>query len=486
MTEPSPKKRGDDTQKALRGSLWTLGGYGGSQILRLISNLVLARLLFPEAFGLMALVNVFMQGLQMFSDIGIGPSIIQSKSGEHPEFLRAAWTIQVIRGFLLWLLTLLVAYPVALFFAAGNPDAMQLATLLPVTGLTALLGGFTSTSVFTLNRKLAMARMTLLDLIPQLISLGVMIGAAYLHRSVWALVWGGLVYSVVRLYLSHRWNEGPRDRFGWDAASRRELLRFGRWIFLSTIVSFLATHLDRILLGRMLTMSELGLYSIGMTFARVAINTASRLGSTILFPLLSRRQDDPVRLIRSCLKARRAILWASGAVCVAFAIGAPFFFYTLYDERYQQAGIISRWLALYTWAFVLMASMDRIPLALGKPRRLFEANVITTVSMLAAVAGYRFFALPGFIIGMSLSSALSHLYLVWSLPSGRLHMIAQSAFATLGFALYAVPVMGLLNALQSRMPTWGYGPCVFGAALLPCALAAWQVRAQVQKKAVTA
>lgn len=482
MTEAIPRKHGDDTQKALRGSVWTLGGYGGSQILRLVSNLVLARLLFPEAFGLMALVNVFMQGLQMFSDIGIGPSIIQSKSGNRLEFLRAAWTVQVIRGFALWGVTLLVAYPVARFFAAENPDAMSLAVLLPVAGLTALIGGFTSTSVFTLNRKLAMARMTLLDLVPQAVSLCVMIASALFQRSVWALVWGGLAYSLVRLYLSHRWNEGFRDGFGWDAGSRRELLRFGRWIFLSTIVSFLATHLDRILLGRMLTMAELGLYSIGMTFARVAINTASRLGSTILFPLLSRRQDDPVRLIRSCLKARRAILWASGAVCAAFAIGAPFFFDTLYDPRYQQAGIISRWLALYTWAFVLMASMDRIPLALGKPRRLFEANVITTVSMLAAVAGYRLYALPGFIIGMSLSNVLSHAYLVWSLPSGRLEMVLQSVFATLGLALYAGPAMALLNAVQGRLPAWAYGVCVFTAAAVPCALAAGFVRAQVRKK----
>jgi hypothetical protein len=61
-------------------------------------DLILTRLLFPEAFGLMALVQVFMGGLQMFSDLGVNMSIIQSKRGEDPDFLNTAWTFQILRG----------------------------------------------------------------------------------------------------------------------------------------------------------------------------------------------------------------------------------------------------------------------------------------------------------------------------------------------------------------------------------------------------
>ena len=83
---------------ALRGSAWTLVGYGGALTLRLASSLVLTRLLFPEAFGVAALVGIFMQGLQMFSDIGVGPNIIRSPRGDDPDFLNTAWTLQVGRG----------------------------------------------------------------------------------------------------------------------------------------------------------------------------------------------------------------------------------------------------------------------------------------------------------------------------------------------------------------------------------------------------
>ncbi len=86
-------------KKAIGASVWVIIGYGSSQCLRLISNLILTRLLVPELFGLMALVNTFIIGLNLFSDVGIRPSIIRSERGEDPLFLNTAWTLQVIRGF---------------------------------------------------------------------------------------------------------------------------------------------------------------------------------------------------------------------------------------------------------------------------------------------------------------------------------------------------------------------------------------------------
>ena len=102
-----------------RGSLWALLGYGGSQILRLAGNLVLWRLLYAEAFGLMAIVNVFMQGLAMFSDVGIGPSIIQNERGDDPDYLDTAWTIQALRGGALFVVAVIFADPGRAFLPRG-------------------------------------------------------------------------------------------------------------------------------------------------------------------------------------------------------------------------------------------------------------------------------------------------------------------------------------------------------------------------------
>src|SRR5712675_1262901 len=102
--------------RALAGSAWTTFGFGGQKLIQLVSNLVLTRLLFPEAFGLMALANVILLGLGMFSDLGIKPSIVQHEQGDSEKFLNTAWTIQILRGLSVWLAACVLAYPASLIY----------------------------------------------------------------------------------------------------------------------------------------------------------------------------------------------------------------------------------------------------------------------------------------------------------------------------------------------------------------------------------
>ena len=436
--------------QAIHGSFWTLFGFGGSQVLRLGGNLLLARLLFPEAFGLMALVNVFMHGLQMFSDLGIGPAIIQNPRGEEPLFRHVVWTLQIIRGTALWFFACLMAWPVAHFYSSAHPDAMLLIKLLPVIGITAFLGGFTSTSLYIINRHMKIALVTLLELIPQLISICTMVlWALFVQRSVWAMVVGSLAHSITRLILSHCIEPHYHDHLAWSRETAQELIRFGGWIFASTIVSFLVTNLDRMVLGRVLSLAELGIYSIAMTFARLSMQVTTRLSNTVIFPLLSKRQRDLSRLMELCLRGRRIVLLAGGTICVAFVIFAPLFFELLYDPRYQSAGPLARWLSIYIWCWMLVATIDRVPLAIGKTRILFQVNLLNVFSMAAAIPGYRLFGLPGFIIGLSAAQLITCAYVITQLPKQRLLTIRQSALFTLGFGGYTAAALLIQNHIAS-------------------------------------
>jgi len=104
------------SKKAFHAATFVILGFGFSQVIRLFSNILLTRLLIPEFFGIMALSQVVFQGLGLFSDLGIGQGIIRSNRADEPQFLNTAWTLQVIRGFVLFLLVLIVAYPVSLFY----------------------------------------------------------------------------------------------------------------------------------------------------------------------------------------------------------------------------------------------------------------------------------------------------------------------------------------------------------------------------------
>ena len=115
-------RHGDGTRaRSMRSAAFLVIGFGGQNVVRLGGNLILTRLLFPEAFGLMALVQIFLMGLQMFSDVGIQTSIVRDPRGEERAFRDAAWTLQIIRGLVLWIFSCIVAWP-----AAGIPLKQRL------------------------------------------------------------------------------------------------------------------------------------------------------------------------------------------------------------------------------------------------------------------------------------------------------------------------------------------------------------------------
>lgn len=248
--------------RVLRGSTFVAIGYGASQAMRLAANLILTRLLFPEAFGLMALVSVFLVGLAMFSDVGIGLAIMQHKRGDDPVFLNTAWTIQIVRGALLWLVTLVLAVPLARFY-----EAPMLAQLLPVAGLSLFIAGFNPTQIESAGRHLLLGRLTVLDLASQVIGTLSMIGLAFLTGSIWALVTGELIGALAKFWLTQRYLDGLRNRLVWDRATAHEMMRFGKWIFLSTVCGFVLAQGDKAILGRFLSFADLGIYNIGYFLA---------------------------------------------------------------------------------------------------------------------------------------------------------------------------------------------------------------------------
>lgn len=458
-------------KQAINASIWTLGGFGSSQVIRLGSHLVLAWLLTPEVFGIMALVKVFMHGLEMFSDIGIKPSIIQSKRGYDANFLNTAWTMQAIRGCALWIASCLLAWPYATFFAGNDPSAAQLVYLIPVAALTAVLHGFQSTALATLDKDLKLGRVTSLEISSQLVSLSVMICWAWIAPSVWAMIAGGLTAAVYKLVRSHQMVPGHRVRFQWDRDCVGELIRFGKWIFLSTIFTFLALNMDRVILGRVLTLSELGLYSIAFVFCRVPLHVSARLGGSVLFPVYAKYKHDLRRMMDIALRARRVVLAVGLATCLAMAVGARLFFETLWDERYIGIAPIAHWLVFYVWTMILLLSMDCIPLAMGNSRVLFTSNVVRSLGVLIGAAGYWIAELPGFILGMACGPLLAQYQILPHLPSKRWQISLQGArFTGLGL-IYGIGAVLFTESLYAQMAYLNWALVVVTLALLPVAIA---------------
>ncbi len=410
-------------QRAVRSSLWTLTAFAAGQLIRFVSNPVLAYLLEPAYFGIVSLVSVFITGLAAMSDVGVEQAIIQNKRGDEPVFLNTAFTVHAVRGIFLWLGACAMAWPVYWFYNDPNSSnaayAKYLLWMLPVAGLAPVLTGFNSTATFTLNRHLQMGRLTIVNLAYQVVSVIVMLAIAWKWRTPWALVLGGIAANVFYLIVSHTMIKGYRNRFCWDLGVRRELMKFGKWILVSTLITYAANQIDRPMLGKIADVKWLGLYGIAFGLVLLPREIIGRLASVTLFPTLSRTAEArPADLPRVFNRARGLIMTASVAATVGVVLGAPIFITVFYRREYHQAGWLTQLASIGGWFVLLQTTADRALLALGKTRPLAVSNAVNlTVTVGASLLGmhiethflHHTMGLTGFMLGLALGKMVGHL-----------------------------------------------------------------------------
>lgn len=383
---------------AIRGAIWTVSAYGLSQVIRLVSNLILTRLLAPELFGLMSLVTTFLIGIHLFSDIGIHTNIIQSKRGEDPVFLNTAWTVQVIRGFVIWLICLAVSWPLSQLY--NNPEILW---LIPVVGATSLITGFYSTSLPTLNRKLIIGRLTLFEQGTQIFSTIVTIVAAWLTRSIWAFVIGNLAAAAAQTILSHYLFPSIKNRFAWEREALKEIVSFGKWIFVSTSLTFLAEQTDRLILGKLFSLDLLGVYSIAYIFADMPRSVLMAVSSKVIFPAYSQAADAPRSTFREKIKRNRWPILIVAAFGLALLVSfGDFLILKLFDPRYARSAVMLPVLALGIWPRILTETIDPALLAVGQPRYLALGNALKLLFNVSAIPlGFYLLGAPGSILAIA-------------------------------------------------------------------------------------
>lgn len=425
--------------RAIRSSLLMVGGFGFSQVLRLTSNLILTRLLFPEAFGMMALVTVFMVGLTQFSDVGVTPAILQSKRGDEQDFLDTAWTIQVMRGISLWLVACGLAWPTAAFY--GEP---QLLHLLPVASFTLVILGFRPTRMDTANRHLMLGRVTVIDLGTQTIGLIAAVTLAWATGSVWALVASGIVSTLAELYLNSRFLAGGRNRFRWERAAVEELVTFGKWIFLSTVCGFFFSQADKLLIGKFVPLDQFGVYNIGFFLASFPMLLGGMVTRKILIPIY--RENPPKQSRENFLRLRkmRCVVTALLMLMVGvFALLGHWLVDLMYDDRYLMAGAVTVIIAVMQMPQIIVQTYDQAALAAGDSRSFFVLALTRAVLMVGCLLiGVQMAGLFGALIAQGVAFLLAYPVVVWlARRMGAWDPMHDALFALMGAGLALVAAM---------------------------------------------
>lgn len=436
--------------RILRAGAWTLGGYGTSQAIRLASNLIMARLLVPEAFGVMAIATVVQVGVSMMSDLGLRQSVVQNPRGAEPQFLDTIWIAQIVRGFIIAGIATLVALLLLSLNAAGwiSGSNVYADPILPyvitAVGATAIANGFESTNMATANRTLSLGHVTMIEVASQIGGIVAMICFAFFERSVWALVFGGWTAALIRVGLSHVALPGRRNQLKWHSESWRDIHGFGRWIFLSSVLGFLASNLDRLMVAGYLSTNEFAFFSIAMLLLGALQDAVKRLFSQVCFPTFSEvARNRPDQLKKVYYKFRLPFdlicLFASGFLLHA----GDDIIRLLYDDRYQAAGPILSLLSISLFA-LRFGVAGQCYIALGRPdiiSLLTVARIAGTIILLPAL-----YALAG--------------------QQGLFVAIAATYFVTLPFSIYVSHTMNLLDPFREIvvLPVFGVG-LVTGALL---------------------
>lgn len=414
-------------RRAISAGAWNLGALVASQIIRLGGNLVMARLLMPEMFGIMVIATTVAVVLGLLSDIGLRQNIIQSKRGDDPVFLNTAWTVQILRGFVLFSVSLLLAclvwgaQVVGIWPVDSTYNAPLLPMVLALTSITAVISGFGSTKVAVAFRTFQQNKLVTIEIAAQLIGLLVMLGIGYFSRSIWALVAAGLVSAMVSTVLGHLWIRGANNRLQWDVCALKELVSFGRWMLLSSAVGVLAMQGDRILFGGSMSAAELGVYSIAVLMLGAIETGVQRLIGAVALPAFceAARTGDSARLRNLYYRFRLILDLVLLFACGFLLIVSPLIIGWLYDARYAGAGhmlaILS--LSLFTLRFTLA---HQAWLALGLTKFQAMDNIIRFISLWAllpllliiggaeyAMWGVALYSLPTLFLVVSVNRGLN-------------------------------------------------------------------------------
>lgn len=420
-------------QRVMRSGSITVLGYAASQILRFGSNLVLTRILFPEAFGIMAIMQAVVVGVTMLSDVGVTQSIVRHVRGGEPAFVNTAWTIQIARGLLMAAALVGASVPVARHY--GQP---LLEGMMPWAALASLAGGFGSTKVALANRNVDAFRVTVINLGALGAGIIASIVFALMDPTPYALVWGNLVAAVVGVAAGHLFLRGPSNRLAWDKAAASTILSFGGWVMLSSAIGFMTGEGNKLIVASILDIRLLGLFGLASTLNLIVSQAVSSLGGQVLFPAYSElARTAPERLSAAVEKARRVQIAPTWAAALFFAFLGPWVVALLYDPRYADAGLILQILALGTMVSVLNNSFAGVLWALD---RVGLSTAILSLQMGLQIAGllvgHHIHGQLGALVGLAASGWLLYpfhaaLYArlgIWH-PRTDLPVLALSALA---------------------------------------------------------
>lgn len=430
--------------------IWRLAENGGAQLVTLIVSIVLARILDPDVYGLIALVYVFIVILLVFVNQGLGNALVQKKNADHLDFSTVFWTSMVLCP-LLYLLVFFTAPLLAWFFE--NPE---ITPLFRVLGLILIIAGVKNIEEAYISRNMMFKKFFFATLVGTIISAVVGIWMALAGFGVWALVAQSLtnpLIDTIILWFSIDW----RPKLEFSKERLKGLFSYGGKLLLSALIDKLYINLRALIIGKKYTSADLAFYNKGENWPKLFTDTVNNSIDSVLLPVMSQAQtnkEEVKRLTRRAIKTSTFVIipFLAGL----FAVATPFIAVLLKDKWVPCVP----YLRLFCLTFMLYplhtANLNAIK-AVGKSGTYLKLEIIKEVVGVAILLIAMQFGLMWLAISVLISDIVGtfiNAYPNRKFIDYKLHeqiRDAAPAFlisAVMCVAVYCVKFLGLSNILS--------------------------------------
>lgn len=372
-----------------------------------VSSIILARLLTPQDYGCIGMLEIFISVATIVIDGGFGSALLQKKRPT-PEDYSTIFYWNFSMSFVLYVVLYFIAPYIAAFYKIPI-----LSPVLRVQGLVLFINALKMIQSNILRKNFRFKPMAIVVTASSLISIIVTIVMAYLGYGVWSLVAQHLLIALLPMIafaVITRWKPLPV----FSKKSFKELFSFGGFMFLTSIVNTISDNIQGLLIGRVYNSATMGYYSKAKSTEGLASNGISQVVSTVTYQLYAEVQDDLTALINILKRITISLAYLTFPLIISLMILAKPLFIILYSERWLPSVPYFQILAFAGFAVCLQAVNLQAIAAIGKSKAMFTWTMTKRLlGIVFVVGGLATWGMNGLLGGMVLSSWFNYFINSW-------------------------------------------------------------------------
>lgn len=386
------EQTGSLNKKIKKGVVWSTVDFAAKAGLQFVFQIVLARLLFPEDFGLLGMALVVTTILKAFVEMGMGAALVQiDESKYNNNILNTAFWSSFGINIFLYLIIAFVVGPIAADFY----NEPQLIKIFPVLTFNIIINSFNMVQLVQLTRSMDFKKLAYAGIISMLASTIICIVLAYLNYGVWSLVIQQPLMALIALPVYIYFNKWF-PKFHWNIDEFKQIFSFGMYTTGTQLTNSLTSQIDYLLIGKLLNSQQLGLYSLAFQITDLVKSKVVTIITKVMYPVYAKVQNDKQKIRGYYQQVVKSNFLIVAPIMLVLLLYAEDFVLVFFGEKWADAIPLIEILSLASIIQVLASSNTSLIRGIGYPKLEFQLQLLKTLLIFV----------PSIIIGVKLNGVI--------------------------------------------------------------------------------